>query len=114
MKITNKTKNTVISVKASKADNFFTRMIGLLNRSTLNQGEGLIITHCNSIHMFFMRFAIDCIFVNKENKIVGLVENIKPFRLSRIFLQSSFVIEVPVGTIGQSNSSIGDEIEIVQ
>ena len=83
-------------------------MVGLLNRKGLDEGEGLIITQCKSIHMFFMKFAIDAIFVNKENKVVGLVKGIKPFRLSPIFPKSSCVIELHPGVIEKSNTQIGD------
>jgi uncharacterized membrane protein (UPF0127 family) len=112
MKIINKTKASIVASKAGKADMFLTRMVGLLDRSVLLEGEALIITKCQSIHMFFMKFAIDAIFVNKSDRVVGLVRNIKPFCLSRVFLKASYVIELPVGLIDRSKTSIGDEIEV--
>jgi hypothetical protein len=87
-------------------------MIGLLNRKVLLPDEALIITRCQSIHMFFMRFAIDAVFVDKKDFVVGIVKNIKPFRLSPIFFNSSYVIEVPEGTIVQTGTSVGDKIRI--
>jgi uncharacterized membrane protein (UPF0127 family) len=87
-------------------------MVGLLNREGIQQGEALVITSCQSIHMLFMRFAIDVIFVDSNDYVVGLVNGIKPFRFSRIFLCSSYVIEVPAGIIVQSRTSIGDKITI--
>ena len=109
--IINTTKNTVIAQDVRKADTFFSRMIGLLNKTSLLKGEALIITHCQSIHMFFMRFAIDAIFINKDDCVVGLVKNIKPFQLSPIFFRSSYVIEVPVGVIAQTATTVGDHIQ---
>ncbi len=87
-------------------------MVGLLNRQSLEDGEALIITQCNSIHMFFMRFAIDCIFIDANNCIVGLVKNIKPWRLSSIYFKANFVIETPVGVIEKTGSALGHEISI--
>ena len=87
-------------------------MVGLLNRSSLLEDEALIITRCQSIHMFFMRFAIDAIFVDQNNYVVGLVKSIKPFRLSRIFFGARYVIETPVGIIVQTETSLGDKIKI--
>ena len=87
-------------------------MTGLLNRQSLPKDEALVITRCQSIHMFFMRFAIDAIFVDKDNCVVGLVKGIKPFRLSPIFFRSSYVIEVPEGVIVQTETSPGDKIKI--
>ncbi|VAW19923.1 hypothetical protein MNBD_BACTEROID05-1229, partial [hydrothermal vent metagenome] len=86
------------------------RMVGLLNRQSLGEGEALIITQCNSIHMFFMRFAIDCIFVDVNDCVVGLVKNIKPWRLSAIYFKAKFVIETPVGVIEKTKSALGDTL----
>lgn len=112
LSIRNATKNTVIAGQARVADTFLSRMVGLLNRRSLSPDEALIITRCQSIHMFFMRFAIDAIFVDRSNQVVGLVKGIKPFRLSPIFFKSSFVIELPQGSIVQSETSVGDKIEM--
>lgn len=87
-------------------------MVGLLNCKSLPEGEALIITKCNSIHMFFMRFAIDAVFVSKDNIVVGLVQNIKPFQLSRIYFKSSYVVELQSNTIPRVGVSLGDQIEI--
>ena len=110
--ILNKTRNTIIAQKGEIARTFFSRMTGLLNRSALLSGEALIITRCQSIHMFFMRFPIDAIFVDKHNCVTGLVPNLKPFQLSPIFFRSKYVIETPQGTIVQTKTSFGDKIEL--
>ena len=111
--VINKTRNAVIAQKGNIADTFLSRMIGLLNRKSLLQSEALVITRCQSIHMFFMRFAIDAIFVDKKNCVVGLVKGIKPFRLSQVFFRASYVVEATEGTIVQTGTSIGDKIEVL-
>lgn len=112
MKIINKTQNTEIAAKATLADSFGSRMVGLLRHTTLPTGEGLIITKCNSIHMFFMKFPIDVIFLDKSNIVVGLVENILPNRLSRIYWKATTAIEVPVGVIASTKTVLGNSIII--
>jgi len=112
VRISNLSKNTVLANRAKLADTFFSRLIGLLNRNSLDQSEALVITRCQSIHMFFMRFAIDAVFVNANDEVVGFVEGIKPFRISPLFFQSSYCIELPVGTIQKSRISIGDSLKI--
>ena len=94
------------------ADTFFSRMTGLLNRKSLKKDEALVITKCQSIHMLFMRFTIDAIFVDKNNCVVGLVKAIKPFQLSPIFFKASYVIEAPAGIIVQTETDLGDKIKI--
>jgi len=112
LSILNTTKNTIIAQNGTVADTFLSRMAGLLNRKSLPAGEALVITRCQSIHMFFMRFSIDVIFVDKNDHVVGLIERIKPFRLSPIFFQSQYAIEVSEGVIEQTKMSVGDKIKI--
>lgn len=92
------------------ADTPFKRMKGLLGRSYFNQKEALIIKPCNSIHTFFMRFAIDVIFADKQNRVVKTISNLKPWRLSGMYLSASFCIELPAGTIASSSTREGDSL----
>jgi len=110
VQIINKTNNSIISTNAQLADTVISRLVGLLNRAKIDSQEALIITHCRSIHMFFMRFAIDAIFVDKNNTVVGLVKNIKPFMMSPYFFRSSYVIELPSGKIEATQTKTGDSI----
>jgi len=112
MIIRNITKTTLIADRVVMANSFFSRLIGLLNRSELLSGEALILTNSNCIHMFFMRFAIDVIFLDKDNRVVGLAENLKPFRVSSICSKASRAIEMPTGTIQSSKTVLGDVLEI--
>ena len=95
------------------ARSFFERSKGLLGRVSLSPGEALIIPHCQSIHMFFMRFSIDVIFTDKNNKVVGLVKNIKPFQFSPVFWKASYAIEAAEGTIHSSQTQLGDLVQSV-
>ena len=110
--ISNLTSNTVIASQTQIAQNPSDRMKGLLGKDNLPQGEALIITHCQSIHMFFMKFSIDVIFCDRQNKVVGLCAQIKPFYLSPVFFNASYAIELPSGTIAASKTKIGDQIQI--
>lgn len=113
MQIINVTKTTVLATKVQIADTMLSRMVGLLNRNSLGQDEALVITKCKSIHMFFMRFPIDVIFVDRKNYIVGIVERIKPFRLSPTFFKASYAIELAEGMTQRSSSTVGDMLKIL-
>ncbi|MDP8265712.1 MAG: DUF192 domain-containing protein [Candidatus Aceula meridiana] len=112
MKIINLTQKNILSDSALSADGFFARAKGLLGKKNLDKGEALVISHCQSIHMFFMQFAIDAVFVSRDNVVVGLCKNIKPFRLSPIFLKASFAIELPSGVVNSTQTHLGDKISI--
>ena len=62
------------------AETLFERTRGLIGRNSLEPGKGLWIKHCNAIHMLFMRFPIDAIFLDKKGEIVKIVRNIRPWR----------------------------------
>ena len=110
MPIYNLTRNTTLAQQFKTADHFSSRMVGLLNRKSLPEDEALIITRCNSIHMFFMKFSIDVIFLDGGKHVVGLVRAIKPFGLSPIFFKACYAIELAVGVIDQTKTAIGDKI----
>src|SRR5437762_1433524 len=64
------------------ADTAPARMRGLLGRDGLEEGEGLLIRPTNSVHMFFMRFAIDVVFVDRELAVRKIVERLRPWRMA--------------------------------
>lgn len=61
------------------ADSFLTRLEGLMFRKKIPQTTGLLLIPCNSVHMCFMRFAIDVIYIDKDYKILKVVKNLKPW-----------------------------------
>lgn len=112
-RILNLTRNSVLAEKAVIADNFFSRLQGLLGKDGLVPGEGLILKPCDSIHTFFMRFVIDAAFVDKNNRVVRLYHSLKPWRLSGVFPRAAFCIELPARTLQFSFTQEGDKIEII-
>lgn len=100
MKLYNSTQNNEIADSTKVADNFILRSVGLLSKKSFSQGEALVIKPCCSVHTFFMRFAIDVLFVNKKNEVIALYENVQPWRVLPIHTTSYYVVELPAGTIG--------------
>jgi uncharacterized membrane protein (UPF0127 family) len=66
--IANLTRNTTIASHVEIAQDPLSRMKGLLGKNDFPKGEALVITHCQSIHMFFMKFPIDVIFCDRQDK----------------------------------------------
>ncbi len=113
MRIINKTRNTIISYKCKVADSFWSRFIGLIGRKELPKGSALLIIPCNSIHMFFMKFPIDLIFIDKNSIVVQTVQNIRPWSISKIVKSAHCTIELPVGTVLASKTKIGDKLDLL-
>lgn len=108
MKIINKTKNTILAKDAIIADTAFKRMRGLLGKNDFKSGEALILKPGNSIHTFFMRFPIDVLFLDKENRIIKALSSIKPFHFTNIYFKACLTIELPANTIAASSTQEGD------
>ncbi len=110
MRIINKTKNFVLASDATEAKSLLGRMKGLLGKKGFQKGEGLVIPACKCIHMFFMKFPIDVIFLSKDNRVVGIIKKIKPFRMSPYFSSAQKAVELPAGIIEESETMMGDDI----
>lgn len=110
--ISNLTRNTVIASRVQTAGDPWSRMNGLLGVKDFSKDDALIITECRSIHMFFMKFPIDVIFCDRDHKVVGLCQEIKPFHLSPVFFRASYAIELPAGSISASKTQAGDQIQL--
>lgn len=95
------------------AESFWSRGKGLLGRKNLPANEALWIKPCNNIHTFFMKFAIDCIFIDKKMEIKKLAENVVPFRFVGPFWKSHSVIELKSGFIESKKLKIGDHLYVV-
>ncbi len=110
MQLKNKTKDIMIGDHISLANTFGKRLKGLLGTDLLPFGHGLLITPCSSVHTFGMSYPIDVLFIDKNGKILKIVENMSSGKMS-MALSSRYVLELPAGTAQQTACSIGDELE---
>jgi len=92
------------------ADTFWKRFKGLLFYKKPIVEEGLLITPCNSVHMFFMRFPIDVLFLDPSKKVVKVVPNLKPWKAVSPVRNAHSALELPIGTIVKLNVCEGDTI----
>lgn len=113
VKVINVSKSSVLADNAKIAGSFLTRLVGLLNRSCLNKGEALILSPSNSIHTFFMRFAIDVIFLDRNSRVTRKLPSLKPWRFSGVYLNAKSVVELPPGIIESTSTQEGDTISIL-
>lgn len=112
MKIQNTTRGTDVADRAVPANNPWKRLVGLLNRSHLDPGEGLVLMPGGGIHMFGMRMAIDVIFVDRDGVVLKIAANVKPWRVVLAPRHSRYTIELPVGAIERSATVVGDVLEL--
>jgi uncharacterized protein len=108
----NRSKEIVVAREVQSAKNLWARMQGLLGRSSLASDVALWISPCNSIHTFFMKFAIDAIFVDENLVVRKVVREIKPWRLIIPVLGARSVFEMAAGQARPERVSEGDRLHV--
>jgi uncharacterized membrane protein (UPF0127 family) len=107
----NETKSVSLGDLIEVAGESKSRNKGLLGRDGLDEGQGLCIVPCEAIHMFFMRFAIDVVYLDKQKRVVKVVRELKPWRLSGC-MRAHSVLELPAGVAERTGTAPGDQIEM--
>jgi uncharacterized membrane protein (UPF0127 family) len=110
MQAINITRGTELATRLEVAGSGNKRNKGLLGRSSLPPGEGLWIVPCESVHTFFMRFPIDLIYIDRQNRIRKVRSSVGAWRLSACFSAHS-VLELPAGTIRDTGTKRGDRVD---
>jgi uncharacterized membrane protein (UPF0127 family) len=109
----------LVCEQLSMGTSFGQRFRGLMGRASLPEGEGLYLPD-TSIHMMFMRFPIDALFVSPEapdgtRRVVALREHLPPWRGVVMPVRGAQgVIELPAGTLARFGVRAGDEFVFEQ
>jgi uncharacterized membrane protein (UPF0127 family) len=113
-------RSTTLADRLETAGSLWAKFMGLMGRPSLPAGDGLWLPASNGIHMMFMRFPIDAVFVSKPG-----ADGIRTVRsvhrglrawtgLVPLVRGADGVLELPVGTIDASDTAVGDRIEVVE
>ena len=94
------------------ADTFFTRLAGLMFRQKLPEATGLLLAPCNSVHMCFMRFAIDVVYIDKEYKIIKVVKSLRPWVGLSMCSQAWATLEMAAGEAARCGCEVGKRIAL--
>jgi hypothetical protein len=99
---------SVLADRMERASSILARARGLLGRSSLAGGEGLLIERCRAIHTFFMRFAVDVVFLSRDLRVVRAIPGLRPWRATRFHPRAALVAELPAGTVLRTGTREGD------
>ena len=108
----NLTTHKKVAVQLTPATSIFSRMKGLLGKSSLNEGEGLLIKPCKGVHTFGMKFPIDVIVLDNNNIVIAVSKALPPNRLTPVYRHAVAVIELPAGTLEATTTTVGNQLEI--
>ncbi len=98
---------TIVCDRCEIADRVLARMRGLLGRDALAPGSGMLIDAAPSVHMFFMRFPIDVVFIDRDRKVVRIVQELRPWRVAGA-RKAVAALELPVGAVAEAGLEEGD------
>lgn len=102
---------SVVAEPLEVARNFFTAGLGLMGRARLAENGGLLIHGTNGIHMMFMRFPIDAVFVDKKGIVVKTYKRLRPWIGMVPFVwRADKVAELPAGAIERHGIKVGDQL----
>ncbi|GHT72557.1 hypothetical protein AGMMS49950_11070 [Endomicrobiia bacterium] len=93
-----------LKIKVIKAETFWQRFSGFMFKKS--SPHAILFCRCNSVHTFFMRFNLDIVYLDKENKIVKIIKSLKPFRIALPVYNTVSILEIP------SNKNISKELTV--
>lgn len=91
---------------------FVTRGLGLMFRRALPPRHGMWIRPCNGIHMFFMNFPIDAVFLDRDQRVVRVYRSLGVWRVVPLVRGAHSVVELPAGTVDGLDLPRGDQLAI--
>jgi uncharacterized membrane protein (UPF0127 family) len=110
VRVANLTRGTSVAERCRVAHTLGERTVGLLATPVLSAGEGLLIERTQSIHMFFMRYPIDVVFVDRDGQVTQTVGRLRPWRVVWWARGARDCLELPVGALEASGTVPGDRL----
>ncbi|MCY6371175.1 DUF192 domain-containing protein [Clostridium ganghwense] len=113
MLLKNKTNNNIIVQNVIVANSFFKRLRGLMFTKELSPQSGLYISPCSGIHTYFMNYTIDVLYLDINNTILAIDENMTPGRVGKFRKSSVAVVELTSGKVKETQTKVGQVVEFV-
>ena len=112
----NRTRGTVLCERLEVAESMAAQSRGLLGRDGLAPGAGMLFEGnflpLMWMHMFFMRFAIDIVFLDTSNRVLRINHSLKPWRVSSMVLGARRALELEAGAAARSGTVKGDQLDL--
>jgi uncharacterized protein len=115
LRAVNQTRAAVLCEHLEEAGGMTGKSRGLLGRDSLEAQAGMLfeagrLEPFMCVHMMFMRFAIDVVFLNRHGRVIRIDHNLRPWRISSIVWGARKALELPAGAAARSQTEVGDQI----
>ncbi len=116
LRAVNRTRASVLCAQLEKARGLVGQSRGLLGRERLEPEEGMLFEAGRFepfmwMHMFFMRFPIDIVFLDRTGKVIKINRELKPWRISSLVLRARKALELSAGAAARSATAVGDQVD---
>jgi uncharacterized protein len=108
----NQTRECFLGLKVAPADTTFSRLKGLIGRLKLKFDEGIWVVPSSGIHTLGVLFPLDLIYLDKDYRVIHVIEYFPSFRIAPLRTQAASVLELPTHTIYSSQTQPGDQLVI--
>ena len=99
----------VVCERCEVADTFWTRFRGLMGRSELPRGDGMLFRPGGSVHMFFMKIPLDVVFCDRELRVLGIAHDLQPWKIAG---QRGAKVSIELGVGGAAALEPGDQLVV--
>jgi len=110
VRIRRTTDGAVVCERCEIPESALGRTRGLLGRDGLEPGSGMLLDRAPSIHMFFMRFPVDVVFLDRDRRVVRVVERLRPWRVASA-RRAAAALELPAGAAAAMGVEVGDALD---
>ena len=99
-----------LGARICMADGWLTRLRGMWGRPEPGPGEGLFLTPCSSVHMYWMRFPLDVAFLDRSGTVVAIYPSLAPGSRTRWHRNAAHALELRGGALSESSTVVGDQL----
>jgi uncharacterized membrane protein (UPF0127 family) len=95
-------------LKIVSAETFCQKFVGFMFKKDADYA--LLFKNCKSIHTFFMRFDLDIIYLDKKDKVINVIKQVRPFSIILPIKNACSILEIPSNVIENIDSLIGKKL----
>lgn len=108
--VRNQERDLTIGDRVRVADRWWPRLRGMIGHPEPDDGEGLLICPCQGVHMHWMTYPLDIVFLDDEGRVVALYHGLQPWRFSKTHKGAACAVEFPKGTLERTETAVGDRL----